>query len=142
MQQIVLSVPHTGTQTLCKVLKCDTHQHFHLKTLPVPLADVVHIPIRNPMEVAISWANRHTFQQERSKDELLQCYYQMFDYIERAKRAEALQDTQLHKIEDYDVREGHVEPQGHPDILEFQAYIRQFVVQPHSAFFKDFGYAL
>ena len=82
---VVVSVPHSGTRTLVEHLNMTMgpkaprkgHWHFmlndkHLRQIPVH----AHIPIRNPINVALSWAAR-----DKKYDELLEAYQSMWQWL-------------------------------------------------------------
>lgn len=125
--QIVVSVPHSGTRTLCAYLGLDTHQHFHHKRIPSDVADVVHVPVRHPLKVAESWARRG-----KAIHELIQRYAGMLEFIARA-------DPVLHRIEDLPRLAGLADIKAGCDAVPaYQYRVMRLVVEPNRAFFDKF----
>ena len=93
------------------------HQHLHL-----------HIPIRDPMQVAISWARR-----DKDSDGLVAAYGSMFRHLDR--------DHTLHKIEDMTRLDGN---DDWPDKVAPAWMIKQYqdivqdVMDKHHQFFSQF----
>ena len=86
-------MPHSGTRTLVAHLGARTDFHFgsfdkELRAYYKGLDDRVHIPIRNPLSVAESWARRG-----KPLDSLIKRYDLMFRYLDRAS-------PNIHKVED------------------------------------------
>lgn len=134
-QLLVISVPHSGTRTLVKHLGIKTHQHFnpgHLKNRYGGRGNDVHIPIRNPIDVAESWARRM-----KPIDKLVSIYGTMFHYLDHTK-----DNPTLHKMEDlprlagtddWDRQEGNL-----AIVHEYKDTITDQVIKPHIDFFSGF----
>lgn len=120
----MLSVPHTGTRTLRRVLSCfSKHTFVDDERLALDLTDtVIASPLRDPAEVWKSWVRRVgtgfavkeeyfdlSWERLAHLDELYDIIYVPLDHPER--------DSQFHKVEqalgesltpDWGQREGHI----------------------------------
>lgn len=126
---IVVSVPHSGTRTLCQELRLSPHYHFGRAggRRYLDYAGVMNIPIRNPLSVARSWANRG-----KRLDDLLDRFVSMFVVIEQ-------KDPVLHRMEDRQGRIGHaMMVTGAKKIAEFQDAVMAEVVEPRIDFWERF----
>ena len=90
-----------------------------------------HIPIRNPLDVARSWAQR-----PKTGDALaamLNAYRCMFAYLET-------HEATFHRMEDLPRLKGtdeHPYEESH-NVKRFQDAVREHVIEPHRAFFAKF----
>ena len=115
-------------------LNIDHYEHCYTNRPDLLTTDLVaHIPIRNPMAVARSWARRR--KTGNVIDDLVDSYDMMFRIIDR-------QPHELHKIEDIltVVGKEHRLPQNHAQVRTYQKQIAERVVDQHPAFFRAFGY--
>ena len=138
MKPLAVSVPHSGTRTLCQMHGL-TKQHFGsgewvddgVAEAYAGRDDLIHIPIRNPMDVAKSWALRFG----TTIEDLLDASAQMFEYL----RWNA---PHLYRMEDYPRLAGTDDQAkqrnpGDPRRIEpFEQAVREAVVIPHRAFFE------
>lgn len=130
-QQIAVSVPHSGTRSLVKYLNLTTHTHFLDRTMQSLRGDMVHIPIRNPMHVASSWAVRG-----KPLDNLIARYDSMFEFMSKY-------DYQLYRVEDIgrlagtDDRKRQHNWRPKPEQMYRRAVLEQ-VVLPNIDFFRQF----
>lgn len=132
---LVASVPHSGTRTLVEHLGAPGHTHFH-QNLSIRPKDgakelsVVHIPVRHPMAVARSWAERN-----KPFSGLLSAYRKMFEYMEAHEGR-----YELHRVEDLSGRLGADDVRGKRpySVEKFQAELMERVVEPNRAFFERF----
>lgn len=124
-------MPHSGTRTLVAHLGARTDFHFgsfdkELKAYYTGQDERVHVPIRNPLSVAESWARR-----AKSLDSLIKRYDLMFAYLDRASpnlyKVEDL--PRLAGIDDKDKAEGNLAA-----VHEYQAAILEYA-KDHSEFF-------
>lgn len=137
MTGVVCSVPHSGTRTLVEHLNgtldksprgrwlhfdyddglLKKHKHLHL-----------HVPIRNPMHVATSWARRG-----KNSDGMVAAYESMFNHLDR--------DHTLHKIEDMTRLDGNDDwPEKVAPVWKIKQYqdIVKEIVDKHQEFFDQF----
>lgn len=145
LPQIVISVPHSATRSLCDYLgiyaveqglggdgqwwhfgkdrfarHIDVREHF------------AHIPVRHPMDVAGSWASRAKTGDVMG--DMLRRYDAMFEYLER-------KNAKLYRVEDIPRTRGMDEQaEGNHDsrIARFQEALTKRVVEPNRAFFTPF----
>lgn len=54
MKEIILSVPHSGTRTLAEHLGLQ-HYYYHFHQEVEIDADIIHLPVRDPLDHAVSW---------------------------------------------------------------------------------------
>jgi hypothetical protein len=140
----VLSVQHNGTRTLMHSLGIFASKQglggagdwWHFGNPHQPLIDnrahFGHIPIRNPLDVAKSWACRNKSGDIRR--DIVARYREMFHYIEH-------RDCELYRIEDFPRLKGHGEHPGvNPvsSIRVLQDHVREHVIEPHRAFFEQY----
>ena len=125
----VVSVPHSGTRTLVEHLNAYTKYHFHNSVVISP-RDEIHIPIRHPMSVARSWAERG-----KAFSGLLEAYRAMFRYMEGDDATYT-----LHPVEGLSGRVGASDsrPTTGFSVERWQEELRERVVRPHEDFFKQF----
>lgn len=146
---VVVSVPHSGTRTLVAHLSLPSLEeqrlgskrwwhfgfcHHLLDKYPKVLA---HIPIRNPMDVAKSWAlrNKHGRQPEK---QLVLCYHHMLEHF-----GEKPDQCRFYRMEDLPKLEGvgeHGDVRNLSKVRAYQDRVRQDVVAGHPEFFARFGY--
>jgi hypothetical protein len=137
MVDVVCSVPHSGTRTLVKHLGIGGNSprgeylHFDYDDVKLRVGKHLHlhIPVRDPMDVAASWARR-----KKKIDGLIRAYDSMFNHLGMAHT--------LHKIEDIEPLEG---TNDHKDrvtpawrLAEYQGIVREQVVDQHRQFFDRF----
>lgn len=126
----IISVPHSGTRTLKQFLGFE--QHFHFRDHKVlRQTDLVHIPIRNPWDVAETWACRT--RAGGDPRHLVTSYEGMFRFLDSDC------PRKLYRIEDFERVEGLGERDLPPDrVDEFQGHMRERVLEPHFDFFSEF----
>lgn len=139
-----MSVPHSGTRTLVEYLALSGRDqglpgrwwHFgnnegRLRRFRIH----AEIPLRNPLDVARSWAQRG--KTGRPQDALLRAYQEMFAWL-----ADNAGHFTLHRMEDLPRLAGTGDhpgaPADSPAIRRFVAMIREEVVIPHRDFFLSF----
>lgn len=75
-QPVVMSVPGSGTRSLMRHLGIHACTHFsdtqHFPEAYRDRPDLIHVPVRDPIKVAASWA-----RDGRSSDEMIERYRQM-----------------------------------------------------------------
>lgn len=77
MKTVVCSVPYSGTRSLMEYLGVDHYEHFGSSPAFFARDDCqAHIPVRDPMDLARSWAKRG-----KPLDELLMRYRAMIDFV-------------------------------------------------------------
>jgi hypothetical protein len=129
VNSMVVSVPHSGTRTLVQQLGLPTHQHFGNNEAKFTThAEVIHIPIRNPLDVAKSWALRN-----KGINNLLGAYEHMFDFISGHSPV-------LHKVELLPRLAGTEDnlsatPQA---VDDYQRIVTDVVIKKHQEFFDQF----
>ena len=135
---VVVSVPHNGTRTLVEALDmrasdqglpAGRYWHFGQSNALLRAHHVhAHIPIRNPLDVAASWARRG-----KPVESMVSAYNDMFTYLDTHT------EVTFHKIEDYDPIEGTGE---HPDAVanpdQHIAAVMAEVVELHREFFEGY----
>lgn len=133
-QIIVVSVPHSATRTLRDWLRLSRHYHFGnvdqaVREHYAGHDSLVNIPIRNPMDVARSWAIRR-----KGIDQLVSRYNAMFQYLAQHNptiwQVESL--PKLAGLDDKNREKGKPE-----DIPEYQDAVMSRVVLPHGEFFYE-----
>lgn len=78
MKKVVCSVPHSGTRSLMEHLGVDHYEHFGSSPSFFVREDFeAHIPVRDPLDLARSWAKRG-----KPLDELLKRYQAMIEFID------------------------------------------------------------
>lgn len=120
-------MPYSGTRSLMDHLDIDHYEHFGGSVDYIKHGDFLgHVPLRNPMDVAASWAFRG-----RSIDDLVNSYELMFDYINN-------RDHRLYVMERLPVTRGVGEYVMKCDqrATAFRAAVVECVVKPHRAFFE------
>lgn len=135
---MIVSVPHSGTRTLLKVLKnhpwLTPNRYYHfidhaaqIRTYDGP----VDIPLRNPVDILLAW-------QARGKDPKKALTYidQMIDYVTNHNP-----QARLHKIEDFQERLGHVEKRqnGKRDRKYCEKLVQEWLTPRKREFFKTYG---
>ena len=76
-KKVVCSVPYSGTRSLMEHLGVDHYEHFGSSPSFFARDDfVAHIPVRDPLDLARSWAKRG-----KPLDELLKRYQAMIEFI-------------------------------------------------------------
>ena len=101
--EAVISVPHSGTRSLCLHLfgGYDSYPYVHFGEADLSqFSGVAHIPIRNPVDIAVSWESRG----RRDTDDLLCRLQGMVDFAQDYGRAV------LHRIEEIPRYEWSVGP--------------------------------
>ena len=127
--EIVISVPHSGTRTLCSQLwpgkrivagnrrskappPVYNYIHFGQNDADIDVfSGTAHIPIRNPVDIARSWDGRYLNQAAggtHSIENMIWRLDKMLEYIEN------YDDVVLYKIEDIGLRVGEGKKRG-PD---------------------------
>jgi hypothetical protein len=138
---VIVSVPHSGTRSLVKMLELNEPgpplQHFgqhdgHMSRLGELH---LHIPIRDPMLVCYSWCRRR-----HHEDQMVRSYMSMFEFL--ALPEEVCPRT-LYRMENFKPLEGcDEEKHRFPPSLAVQARWRSLlwnqVVLPHLDFFLPF----
>ncbi len=138
----VVSVPHSATRTLKEHLGVEG-RHYHFNIVPNgnswPFKDytdspeLVHVAVRNPMDVAASWAVR----EGHPLSNLINSYAGMFEYL-------AIADPMIYKMEDLPRLAGNDDKKGLLEhtpwehlVLPFQDLVMAQVVEPNRAFFES-----
>lgn len=104
-ESMVISVPHSGTRTL-KDLLCYPHdkKHWHFNSIYAEdiraFAGHAHIPIRNPIDVAISWDTRYVNEYGGTIADMLKAFDEMLEFIDRYHR------HTLYRMEEFKTRLG------------------------------------
>lgn len=148
--QVVVSVPHSGTRTLVKHLQINDNPgvpgisakwwHFGasnpgIRVLLKRLDLYAHIPVRNPMDVAASWASRRKTGNPLAN--LIHRYRLMFDWMEESEGR-----FTLYRIEDIPPLAGTGEHKGadlNPRrIAQYQNAVREQIVESNMDFFLRF----
>jgi len=135
---VVVSVPHNGTRTLVEALDmrasdqglpAGRYWHFGQSNALLRAHHVhAHIPIRNPLDVAASWARRG-----KPVESMVSAYNDMFTYLDTHD------EVTFHRIEDYEPTEGLNESKDGPTIsTEHRQAVMSEVVDPHREFFERF----
>lgn len=94
---MIVSVPHTGTRTLRRVLGVSTLFHFCQDEANFEQIDeCIDFPIRDPLATSLSW---RSFQSDRD-------HLDEFERWEAAIKYLATHEHVIHKMEDYPVLEG------------------------------------
>lgn len=92
-----------------------------------------HIPIRHPLSVAKSWAQRDKTGQPLER--MLEQYRCMFEYLED-------HEATFHRIEGLPRLAGIDDHQGAPEqsskITQYQSAVIEHVIEPHRDFFATF----
>ena len=105
---MIISVPHSGTRSLKDRLGMDTHWHFN-SVYDDRIRDFeghAHIPIRNPIDVAISWDARYVNEYGGTIADMLKSMDEMLDFISRYPR------RSLYRMEDHKVLESSRGPES------------------------------
>ena len=135
MTGVVCSVPHSGTRTLVEYLgleknsprghwlhfgyddaRLKQHKNLHL-----------HIPLRNPVDVATAWGRRG-----KNLDRLLEAYASMFNHLDRPHT--------IHRMEDLPATAG-TEDHDKYTTTQVSFHVEQVterVIVPHMQFFKQY----
>ena len=141
-RNVVVSVPHSGTRTLVEISGYEANQHrlpgvyWHFGTNDNLLRAHkihAHIPIRNPLDVAASWASRGKTGNVMAA--MLKAYDSMFKYMDRPGT-----DYTLYHIEMFDKLRGVDESQPEEyslKVREFRKAIVDHVLADHMEFFKQ-----
>lgn len=148
--QVVVSVPHSGTRTLVKHLRLNDEPgvpgvsskwwHFGasnpgIKVLLKRPDLYAHVPVRNPMDVAASWAQRRKTGDPLAN--LIHRYRLMFDWMAGAEGR-----FTLYRIEDIPPLVGTGEHKdAEPNqrrIAQYQSAVREQIVEPNMDFFLRF----
>lgn len=140
---MIISVPHSGTRSLCYHLNNEqwtyTYWHFGQNKADVDqFCGVADIPIRNPIDVAISWDSRYRDNDGvHSIDYMIWNFELMFQFI---RGACSRYSVNLHKIEDLPLLEKSKGPPSEfretrtsPRIEALKAFLH-----PHADFYKQF----
>jgi hypothetical protein len=87
----IISVPHSGTRTLCHHLghvgdnnkAIEYHYwHFGMNDPDIVRYDgIVHIPLRDPFDIAMSWEARYLREQHKDGPNMLRHFDLMLDYV-------------------------------------------------------------
>jgi hypothetical protein len=137
MTKIVMSVPHSGTRSLVEftgitgAAQAWWHFGFHDQELDTRTPIHLHIPIRDPMAVAASWARR-----AKHIEGLINAYQAMMAVITDAP--DHITYT-LYRMENLALRLGDGDGGArHPnDARPYQAAVQAQVVEPHASFFGE-----
>lgn len=137
MLDVVCSVPHSGTRSLVTHLDIGANSprgrwlHFgHDDGRLKQNKDLhLHIPIRNPVSVATSWARRG-----KNIDGLLAAYHSMFSHLSRPHTAYKMEDLSITEGDDDWDREVH----GNGKVAGYVESIMTEVVRPHAEFFSSY----
>lgn len=125
----VISVQHSGTRTLKRLLGLVDHFHFRNERV-LRNNELVHIPVRNPWDVAASWACRTQAGDTKS---MVNAYDLMFRFLDGDC------PRKLYRMEDYENLKGSGERNIPPDrVGEFQQVMKEHVLLPHVEFFRQF----
>lgn len=127
--ECVVSVPHSGTRSLVDYLDLRTSPrghwlHFGYDDARLDRVSLMHIPIRDPMEVATTWG-----RQGKNIQRLVTAYESMFNNLYRPHK--------LYKIEDIPKLQLNEAPDMSRDtdtVRQYKAVI-QGIVDAHSGFF-------
>ena len=135
---VVTSVPHSGTRTLVEYLDGSLVQSPRGEWLHFGFDDArlkhhkdlhLHIPLRNPVRVAKSWAGRG-----KNIDGLLAAYASMFNHLDRPHT--------LHKMEDIPATTGTEDwdrtVEGNRLVAQYVAQVTERVIVPHHEFFARY----
>lgn len=96
-----MSVPHTGTRTLQEYLGSTAFWHFSHNWVDIQMwQGTVHVPIRDPFDVAMSWKARYKDSPEMNQKGLNTLWDRLIGYTRNRP------DTFFHKIEDISIRKG------------------------------------
>ena len=161
-----MSVPHSGTRTLVDFLGVKAQDyglpggkwwHFgmHYERAIEHAEDselCLHVPIRNPYNVAMSWADRG-----KSLPGLIAAYGQMFEILTlyvveqrvlafpEIERVHDFGRVALYKVETLPTLAGHDDGKAgcsRATLREYVNTVDTLIVKPHRKFFEDFGYEL
>lgn len=103
LDKIILSVPHSGTRLLIDVLfsGVDKYPFFHFGRPRTGAGlsrfkGIAHIPIRDPIDIAISWDSRYADSADpvTKTEPMLQTFDEMLNYIWSGA------NVVLHRVED------------------------------------------
>lgn len=122
---LVVSIPHSGTRSLVNHLGLKSHHHFPVNP---DAAELFHIPIRNPMDVAAGWARRG-----KPAKVLIDSYALMFAFLGMAEH-------RLYRIEDLPNIKGEDDVgECSPSVTDaYQGRVQRLVVEPNAEFFAGF----
>lgn len=139
MIHVVASVPHSGTRTLVKHLDIGDNSprgrwlHFgYYLDEPRIISGMyhLHIPVRDPMDVAKSWAQRG-----KNIDGLIKAYNLMFKHMDSVSHS-------CHKMEDIPVLDGSDDHDRdrmrQSGIAAAQGRVLKEVVSKHQDFFDQY----
>lgn len=130
MARVVVSVPHSGTRTLVRLLDLETHFHFGDIDLSSVRPGDVHVPIRHPIDVAMAWARRG-----KPLDDMLERYALMMDYLDH-------RSPWLYRMESLPRLAGTGEPSKqdgpYTERAPYLVRVIEDVIEPHRGFFGQF----
>lgn len=139
------SVPHSGTRSLVKYLDLaeapavcvakGSWIHFGRLDDALNLYPFTHIPIRHPMDVAKSWAQRPKTGDPLGS--LIKSYTRMFEWIDANPDL-----CRFYRMESFPRIAGTDDHKGAPEtsgkIDRYEDTVMRLVVQPRRAFFARF----
>ena len=100
-QEMVISVPHSGTRSLRDHLGFDGYWHFGQNDPDIILfTGKAHIPVRDPFDVAMSWESRYPREQYKGAAEMLLRFDLMLEYVHNRP------DTVFWLVDDLPIHEG------------------------------------
>jgi len=112
---MVISVPHSGTRSLCRYLDPKTghsfsYWHFGQNDPDIDIFEGhTHIPIRHPVDIAISWDARYATEETKSAEDMLTRLERMLAFIKSHRvtlyRIEDLPRYRRSRGPDSDIRE-------------------------------------
>ena len=88
----------------------------------------LHIPVRNPIAVATSWAGRG-----KNLDRLLKAYDSMFRHLDRPHTLHRIEDIPATGTKDWDR-----EIAGTSQVPHYIAQVTEHVIAPHQAWFRQY----
>lgn len=138
--EVIISVPHSGTRSLVEQLQLGPAPqrsrwwHFVQHADEIKARQVhAHIPVRDPLDVARSWARRN--QTGQPLEQLLEHYARMFAFITSRPHT-------LHHMESLAKLKGLNEwadvSRNRRRLQRYEMVIREFVVHPRRDFFAPF----
>jgi len=96
---MIVSVPHTGTRSLIKILNETGNHHFLQDELNFqPLQQHIDFPVRDPLDTCVSW---RAWQSDHETYDSFRRWEAAIKYFEDYSHG-----VTYHIMEDYDVREG------------------------------------
>jgi hypothetical protein len=91
----IISVPHSGTRSLQKFLGLTAYWHWGLHDQDIyQHSELIHVPIRDPLKVLMSWARRYPNEKEKTGASVLALLDKQIEYTKGRK------DTHFYVVED------------------------------------------